>query len=259
MRRDHHSSDVEPAGCEPIAVPSRRRILGAAGLGAVGLAGAALALDACGTSEPRFARRVITPADQERRGNPGRGDFGTLPITWSVRTSAPVLALTFDDGPDPAFTPRVLDALRRHGARATFFMMGWNCARHPDLARRVLAEGHEIGNHTWTHQDLAHLDPSAALDEIRRGREAIETVTGAEVTLFRPPRGELTGVALRYAAEQRQRILMWTRNGGLRDLTTPDVVAADLVGAVSPGFVGDLQQNLGTSDHSSVSGAQVRA
>lgn len=273
------SEDI-PRGLVALPSPERRRFLSTAGL--VGGAATVAALSGCTVDSDSTAdqleeneeiihhtytglsrhsrnltlRGVIEASDAMAPNNQLRGAHRVI---WDIGTAKPYVAITFDDGPDPRWTPQVLDALAAAGARATFFMMGWNCARHPDLARRVLAEGHEIGNHTWTHQDLAHLDPSAALDEIRRGREAIETVTGAEVTLFRPPRGELTGVALRYAAEQRQRILMWTRNGGLRDLTTPDVVAADLVGAVSPGFVGDLQQNLGTSDHSSVSGAQVRA
>ncbi|MET8305386.1 bifunctional polysaccharide deacetylase/glycosyltransferase family 2 protein [Micromonospora sp. NPDC005173] len=97
------------------------------------------------------------------------------------------IALTFDDGPDPRWTPQVLDVLRRHGAHATFFVVGARVNEHPELVRRILAEGHEIGSHTFTHADLAAVPPWRRDLELSLTRKAIAAATGQEVTLLRPP------------------------------------------------------------------------
>lgn len=223
--------------------PTRRSFLLGSSIGAAGLLAAVRA--------PKFGppgadrTTVASPDQQEHRGDAFHGDLGMWPIIWSVPTSEPAVSLTFDDGPDPEFTPRILEILRAHGVRATFNMMGWNCVHHPEIAAAVVADGHEIGNHTWSHLDLAKVDAPTALDEIRRGREAIEGVTKRTLTLFRPPRGELSGVALRYAAQERQSILMWTVNGGQPTLRPPAALSADLVRRVRPGFIVDLHDGIG--------------
>ncbi|MET7669994.1 bifunctional polysaccharide deacetylase/glycosyltransferase family 2 protein [Micromonospora luteifusca] len=97
------------------------------------------------------------------------------------------MALTFDDGPDPRWTPQVLDVLRRHGAHATFFVVGARVNEHPELVRRILAEGHEIGSHTFTHADLAEVSPWRRDLELSLTRKAVAAATGREVALFRPP------------------------------------------------------------------------
>ncbi|OKI73922.1 bifunctional polysaccharide deacetylase/glycosyltransferase family 2 protein [Micromonospora sp. CB01531] len=110
---------------------------------------------------------------------------GPTPVT---RRLAPrTLALTFDDGPDPRWTPQVLDVLRRHHARATFFVVGARVNEHPELVRRILAEGHEIGSHTFTHADVGNMPGWRAKAELAWTRNAIAGATGREVTLFRPP------------------------------------------------------------------------
>ncbi|MCO1595650.1 bifunctional polysaccharide deacetylase/glycosyltransferase family 2 protein [Micromonospora sp. RHAY321] len=97
------------------------------------------------------------------------------------------IALTFDDGPDPRWTPQVLDVLRRHGAHATFFVVGARVNEHPELVRRILAEGHEIGSHTYTHADLAAVPAWRRDLELSLTRKAVAAATGREVTLLRPP------------------------------------------------------------------------
>ncbi|MGK5673383.1 bifunctional polysaccharide deacetylase/glycosyltransferase family 2 protein [Micromonospora sp. URMC 106] len=97
------------------------------------------------------------------------------------------IALTFDDGPDPRWTPQVLDALRRHGARATFFVVGARVNEHPELVRRILAEGHEIGSHSFTHADLGAAPGWRRDLELSLTRKAVAGATGREVTLLRPP------------------------------------------------------------------------
>ncbi|WP_233562889.1 bifunctional polysaccharide deacetylase/glycosyltransferase family 2 protein [Micromonospora musae] len=97
------------------------------------------------------------------------------------------IALTFDDGPDPRWTPQVLDVLRRHHAHATFFVVGARVNEHPELVRRILAEGHEIGSHTFTHADLAAAPAWRRELELSLTRKAIASATGQQVTLLRPP------------------------------------------------------------------------
>ncbi|MER7439954.1 bifunctional polysaccharide deacetylase/glycosyltransferase family 2 protein [Micromonospora avicenniae] len=101
------------------------------------------------------------------------------------------IALTFDDGPDPRWTPQVLDVLRRHHAHATFFVVGARVNEHPELVRRILAEGHEIGSHTFTHADLSAAPAWRRELELSLTRKAIASATGREVTLLRPPYSSL--------------------------------------------------------------------
>ena len=105
---------------------------------------------------------------------------------------APYLAMTFDDGPHPSLTPALLDTLRARDIRATFFVIGSVAAHYPDVIRRIADEGHEIGNHTWSHAFLKSLDDDAILDEIDRTSGLIETLTGRAPALLRPPYGALS-------------------------------------------------------------------
>ncbi|MDQ0095604.1 polysaccharide deacetylase family protein [Paeniglutamicibacter psychrophenolicus] len=101
------------------------------------------------------------------------------------------VALTFDDGPGP-YTESLLDVLDKHNAKASFFLIGKDVAKYPDIVREELASGHEIGNHTWSHQDLAKLSPAAAERELSKADEAIKKATGTAPTLMRPPYGTIT-------------------------------------------------------------------
>jgi peptidoglycan/xylan/chitin deacetylase (PgdA/CDA1 family) len=222
--------------------PNRRSLLTGLAAGMGGLAfGGILGRRTVQSELPGDA----TPTQQELRDNAFHGSFGMWPIIWSVPVATKSIALTFDDGPDPEFTPHVLDALQRHGARATFMMMGWNCVHHPDLVKRVVADGHEIGNHTWSHLDLATTDPATAELELRRGRDAIERISGQDVAFFRPPRGELSGVAALYAAQAQQSILMWTVDGGAHLERTTSQIHDHLVAAVKPGYIVDFHDGIG--------------
>jgi peptidoglycan/xylan/chitin deacetylase (PgdA/CDA1 family) len=99
------------------------------------------------------------------------------------------VVLTFDDGPDPAATPGILDCLAEHHAPAAFFMIGRHALQHRALAREVVARGHEVGNHTFSHGNQWFLSPRQAAEEIRAGAEAIEQATRQRPIAFRPPWG----------------------------------------------------------------------
>ncbi len=114
---------------------------------------------------------------------------GRPPIVISVLTRERVVALSFDDGPDPRWTPAIVEALAAAGARATFFVTGEHASAHPDLLRAVATAGHEVANHTETHPNLDRMTAAAVRDEIRQASRSI-AATGLELRpFFRPPRG----------------------------------------------------------------------
>jgi len=119
------------------------------------------------------------------------------------------LALTFDDGPNPAFTPQLLDILASHDVRATFFMLGSRAQTQPALVRQIAAAGHLIGNHSWSHPNLALSSSSRIEDELSRTSEAIEEITGAPVRFFRPPFGARRPAVLRIAKRLGLTPVLW--------------------------------------------------
>lgn len=135
-----------------------------------------------------------------------------------------VAALTFDDGPEPGATEHVLDILKRHNARATFFVVGKLVAQRPDLVRRVHAEGHVIGNHTYTHPHMTSLTPAARYEEIRRTEEAIVAAGVPEPTLFRPPYADTSRGVYDQAASLGESSAGWNADPG--DYATPPPAAA---------------------------------
>ncbi len=105
----------------------------------------------------------------------------------SVDTDEKVVALTFDDGPHPEYTPTVLDILDRHNIKATFFMMGRNVERFPAVAREVLARGHEVGNHSYSHPKLIFMSPARVREEIERTDALLRGIGATGPIHFRPP------------------------------------------------------------------------
>lgn len=106
-----------------------------------------------------------------------------------VNVPWPYVALTFDDGPSSAYTPRVLDILRRYGVKATFFVLGENAARNRSILARAVAEGHEIGSHTWSHVKLTGTGTERILSEMNRTSEVIREAIGRYPSIMRPPYG----------------------------------------------------------------------
>lgn len=125
------------------------------------------------------------------------------------KASWPVIHLTFDDGPHPEHTPRLLDALREYDVRATFFVVGIHAACHPDLVRRIVAEGHTIGNHSYFHREPSHTPADSLLVEVRQCRGLLHKLTGRDVNLFRPPKGSLTVGKLRGLWNAGQTVVLW--------------------------------------------------
>jgi peptidoglycan/xylan/chitin deacetylase (PgdA/CDA1 family) len=229
------------------ARPSRRRFL-LGGLGVVGAAGAAVVARTPAADAAALLNHHPSPERLDSVGPATGGaplNLGVSRVIWSVDTAEPAFALTFDDGPDPEFTPAVLEILAARNVKATFNMMGWNVEHHPELARQVVAAGHEVGNHTWTHRDLAYEDAEGTLTEIATGKQRIVAVTKTVPRFFRPPRGELTGYALRAAAALDHDVLMYTMLGDVAGAEKPAAVRRYVVDHLKPGYVIDFHDGIG--------------
>lgn len=158
------------------------------------------------------------------------------------------VALTFDDGPDPHWTPRLLDALAAQGARATFFLVGERAARHPALVQRMVQEGHAVGSHSLRHELLLTLPAAALREAVVGGREAVEQAAGQACPLFRPPRGHLGLPVARLARRHALVVWMWSvEPGDWRPEATTDGVLAACVTA-GPGDVVLLHDAIAGTD-----------
>ncbi len=130
-----------------------------------------------------------------------------LPVDVST---ASAMTLTFDDGPDPRYTPGILDTLALHGVRAMFFVCGEMAVDNKDLLRRMVAEGHVIGNHTWTHPQLTKISRPAMASEIGRTSEVVHQAVGTAPLWFRAPYGAWNRAAFEIGAELGMEPLAWT-------------------------------------------------
>jgi peptidoglycan-N-acetylglucosamine deacetylase len=135
---------------------------------------------------------------------------GSVNVWWSVTATDKVLALTFDDGPTTQFTAEVLDTLDTYSVPATFFVIGALVERHPDLVRRTLEAGHEVGNHTFDHYSAAIQSPAEVRTTIERGADAVAELAGDRPRWFRPVKGHVTGSALAAATELGHEIALWS-------------------------------------------------
>jgi peptidoglycan/xylan/chitin deacetylase (PgdA/CDA1 family) len=128
----------------------------------------------------------------------------------SVHVDEPYIAMTFDDGPHATLTPKLLDLLAAHHIKATFFLIGQNVVDHPEIVQRAIREGHEVGNHSWSHPNLGKMSDDAVRRELRRTDEAIQNATGKRPTIMRPPYGSMTARQKRWIHEEfGYDIILW--------------------------------------------------
>lgn len=148
------------------------------------------------------------------------------------------VALTFDDGPDETFTPQVLDVLARYGAKATFFVVGREVERHPELARRIVAEGHVLANHTWSHADLTTVSDAEFATEVDSTQAILRATVGVTSRCVRPPFGHTNARVEELLHARGLRMANWSE--GTDDWRRPGVetiVARALAGAHDGGVI----------------------
>lgn len=121
------------------------------------------------------------------------------------------IAITFDDGPHKTNTPQLLDALKQRGIRATFFVVGQNATEYPDILKRIVAEGHELANHSYSHPVLASMSPSAVHEQLDKTHQAVLSATGVSMKLLRPPYGAFSEPQRRTAnGEFGYKTILWS-------------------------------------------------
>ncbi|MBF0483344.1 MAG: polysaccharide deacetylase family protein [Candidatus Omnitrophica bacterium] len=131
---------------------------------------------------------------------------------YHANVSEKVVALTFDDGPSEKWTPLILDELKKAHIHATFFLVGKHVQQYPDIVKRIIAEGHEIGNHTMNHKVLFDLPLADAMKEVRDGEAVIERITGQTPTLFRPPKAWINSKQKKEIQKLGYTIVLWRIN-----------------------------------------------
>ncbi|MGE5558986.1 MAG: polysaccharide deacetylase family protein [Bacillota bacterium] len=135
---------------------------------------------------------------------------GKTDLIWSGLTSRKLAALTFDDGPDPRFTPEILQILHKYKVKATFFVVGRMALLYPGLVKRELKEGHEIGNHTFDHLYLRTQSPQTVEREILKTELILHNLTDRASPWFRPPKGQVTHTIALETARFRKTMILWS-------------------------------------------------
>lgn len=155
-----------------------------------------------------------------------------------------MVALTFDDGPHPVVTPRLIDMFARHGAQATHFVVGAAAEARPDLVHALTDAGHEVANHTYSHKSLVRLTRNERLEELTRGREALGPRSN---NLFRPPYGHFDLECARDAHTLGMRCVMWTRHANDWEPASVETLTTRLRRAIVPGNIVLLHEAIYTA------------
>lgn len=173
---------------------------------------------------------------QKPQDPPSQGEQGTY--LTSVRVDQPYIAMTFDDGPSAALTPRLLDILKQRNIKATFFVLGQLVQEHPEIVQRAVAEGHEIANHSWDHKALNKLGEGGLEHELADTSAAISKATGKPVTLMRPPYGA-TNPRLNRAIEKEfgMKVILWSVDPFDWKRPGPNVIEQRIVAGTKPGAI----------------------
>lgn len=197
-----------------------------------------------------FAAYALKPAEKpavsEREDEvPSRGELPLSELRRKYRytfymrgnPNRQEIALTFDDAPDPRFTPQILDVLKAKGVSATFFIMGENAERHPELVKRMVREGHAVGNHTYTHPDLTKISDAVFHKQVLETQELLESLIGYRPFLFRPPYGTIYERHLRWLGENQLVTVNWNADSKDWRSLSKQQVYANIMKGIKPGAI----------------------
>jgi peptidoglycan-N-acetylglucosamine deacetylase len=182
---------------------------------------------------------ALTGNAQDVNSTPSPAASGAKPATYTqVRVDQPYIAMTFDDGPSSANTPRLLEILKQRNIKATFFLIGQNAASNPDIVRQILADGHEVGNHSWTHPQLSKLSDERVTTEINKTQDAIKDASGFTPTLLRPPYGAITARQREWIESQfGLSIILWSVDPFDWKRPGASVITQRILSQVRPGAI----------------------
>src|SRR5213083_1213106 len=181
-------------------------------------------------------QRTIAARDSEKvsRNAPAESS-----ITFSsVHVDGPYIAITFDDGPSATLTPKLLDILAAHHIKTTFFVIGENVVEHPEIVARAAREGHEIGNHSWSHPNFGKMSDEGVRGQVQRTDDAIKDATGTRPILLRPPYGSITARQKRWIHDQfGYQIILWDVDPYDWKRPGPSVVRNRILKETQPGSI----------------------
>jgi peptidoglycan-N-acetylglucosamine deacetylase len=186
-------------------------------------------------------------ADSQPRGDssqsPGlaatRATSAAAKVTYSsVHVDGSYIAMTFDDGPHQTLTPKLLDLLAQKRIKVTFFVLGENVERHPEILKRAVAEGHEIGNHTWSHPNLAKSSQDTVRSQLQRTDDLIRQAIGFRPKIMRPPYGELTSKQRQWVHDEfGYNVILWDVDPLDWKEPGPAVVSQRIIRGTRPGSI----------------------
>ena len=175
----------------------------------------------------------------EARGENTPAPVKESTITFnSVHVDGPYIAMTFDDGPSAVLTPKLLDLLAAHHIKATFFVIGENVAEHPEIVAKAAKEGHEIGNHSWSHPNFGKMSQENVRSQVQRTDDAIKNAIGKRPTLLRPPYGSITEREKRWIHDEfGYDIILWDVDPLDWKRPGPAVVRSRILKETRPGSI----------------------
>lgn len=173
-------------------------------------------------------------------------------VLYHASTSNKVVALTFDDGPDPDYTLRILAILHQYKVKATFFAQASRVDAYPEIARQVVAEGHIIGNHTTTHPYLTRKSPGEVRAEMEGCEHSLAFNLHLKTHLFRPPRGDWNPTIFREARAEQSNIILWDVSVEHKYLHTPLAMAQRALHLIRPGSIVLMHDGVSISRESTV-------
>ncbi|WP_106767561.1 polysaccharide deacetylase family protein [Paenibacillus faecalis] len=147
------------------------------------------------------------------------------------------VALTFDDAPDDVFTPKILDVLKQEGVKATFFLVGNRIEAHPDVMKRIVQEGHAVGNHSYSHADLIKLNDAEFRDQIQKTDNLIRQYTGYTPNMVRPPYGDVNEEQIKWIASQDKKVINWNVDSLDWKGLSAEEVQTNILSDVRPGSI----------------------
>lgn len=161
-------------------------------------------------------------------------------VVTDVATTKKIVAFTFDDGPDQTYTPVLLDILKKYNAHATFFVLGSRAQKYPDIIRKMNQEGHEIGNHSYSHRDFGKGNNTEyMLNEIKQANDIIYHLSGQKPVLFRPPGGYLSDALIDLIKKENITIAYWSYIQDTKDWKGPSAesISNHLIKNIKPGQI----------------------
>src|SRR5260370_3844474 len=183
--------------------------------------------------------RAAPPVEAGASEKNGQNTLAESRIPFSsVHVDGPYIAMSFDDGPSATLTPKLLDIVAAHKIKATFFVIGENVAEHPEIVARAAREGHEIGNHSWSHPNFGKMSDDGVRGQLQRTDEAIKDAIGARPTLLRPPYGSITARQKRWIHNEfGYQIILWDVDPYDWKRPGPSVVRNRILKETRPGSI----------------------